>query len=106
MKVVYITGCLGLIGSYLTRLCLSKGYYVIGIDKITYAARPHLLKEFHKYEKFKFEEKDICDLDRLVDCDYFINVEGIFSNLSGQSFLLCGHANHVELCFSHSAGIL
>ena len=73
-KIVYITGCLGLIGSYLTRLCLEKGYYVIGIDKITYAARPDLLDEFHKYERFKFEEKDICDLDRLVDCDYFINV--------------------------------
>lgn len=74
MKIVYITGCLGLIGSYLTRLCLQKGYYVIGVDKITYAARPDLLKEFNKYEKFKFEQKDICDLDRLVDCDYFINV--------------------------------
>jgi dTDP-glucose 4,6-dehydratase len=74
MKIVYITGCLGLIGSYLTKLCLQKGYYVIGVDKITYAARPDLLKEFNKYEKFKFEQKDICDLDRLVDCDYFINV--------------------------------
>jgi dTDP-glucose 4,6-dehydratase len=73
-KIVYITGCLGLIGSYLTRLCLQKGYYVIGIDKITYAARPELLNEFDKYEKFKFEQKDICNLDRLVDCDYFINV--------------------------------
>jgi dTDP-glucose 4,6-dehydratase len=74
MKIVYITGCLGLIGSYLTKLCLQKGYYVIGVDKITYAARPDLLKEFNKYEKFKFEQKDICNLDRLVDCDYFINV--------------------------------
>ena len=74
MKVVYITGCLGLIGSYLTRLCLQKGYYVIGIDKVTYAARTDLLPEFYENERFKFEEKDICDLDRLVDCDYFINV--------------------------------
>jgi dTDP-glucose 4,6-dehydratase len=73
-KIVYITGCLGLIGSYLTRLCLQKGHYVIGIDKITYAARPELLNEFNKYEKFKFEQKDICNLDRLMDCDYFINV--------------------------------
>ena len=55
-KIVYITGCLGLIGSYLTRLCLEKGYYVIGIDKITYADRPDLLDEFYKYERFKFEK--------------------------------------------------
>ena len=74
-KVVYITGCLGLIGSYVTRMCLEKGYYVIGVDKITYAARVNLLDEFCEYgDKFIFKETDICDLDRLVDCDYFINV--------------------------------
>jgi dTDP-glucose 4,6-dehydratase len=74
MKVVYITGCLGFIGSYVTKACLDKGWYVRGIDKITYAARPELLEKFNKYEKFSFEQIDICDLDRLVDCDYFINV--------------------------------
>jgi dTDP-glucose 4,6-dehydratase len=74
-KVVYITGCLGLIGSYVTRICLEKGYYVIGVDKITYAARVSLLDEFYEYgNKFIFKETDICDLNRLVDCDYFINV--------------------------------
>jgi dTDP-glucose 4,6-dehydratase len=74
MKVVYITGCLGFIGSYVTKACLDKGWYVRGIDKITYAARPELLEVFKKYEKFSFEQIDICDLDRLIDCDYFINV--------------------------------
>jgi len=74
MKILYITGCLGLIGSYLTRSCLQKGWYVRGIDKITYAARPELLKEFDQYKNFSFEHKDICDLNRLIDCDYFINV--------------------------------
>jgi dTDP-glucose 4,6-dehydratase len=74
MKVVYITGCLGFIGSYVTKACLDKGWYVRGIDKITYAARPELLEKFNKYEKFSFEQIDICDLDRLVDCDYFINI--------------------------------
>ncbi len=38
MKIVYITGCLGFIGSYITRICLKKGWYVKGIDKMTYAA--------------------------------------------------------------------
>jgi dTDP-glucose 4,6-dehydratase len=74
MKVVYITGCLGFIGSYVTKACLDKDWYVRGIDKITYAARPELLEVFNKYEKFSFEQIDICNLDRLVDCDYFINV--------------------------------
>ena len=34
-KVVYITGCLGFMGSYLTRTCLKRGWYIRGVDKIT-----------------------------------------------------------------------
>jgi len=73
MKIVYITGCLGFIGSYVTRLCLEQGWYVFGIDKMTYASNVSFLEEFNSYENFRFEKKDICDIDRLVDCDYFIN---------------------------------
>lgn len=73
MKVVYITGCLGFIGSYVTRECLKKGWYVRGIDKGTYAANMDLLDEFNHYPNFIFEQKDIYDLDFLYDCDYVIN---------------------------------
>lgn len=73
MKIVYVTGCLGFIGSYVTRLCLQKGWYVIGVDKVTYAADINLLTEFHRSDKFKFIKSDINDLDRLYDCDYIIN---------------------------------
>jgi len=74
MKVVYITGCLGFIGSYITRLCLNKGWYVKGIDKMTYAANEDLLKEFNKYDNFSFIKTDINDIKFLYDCDYIINV--------------------------------
>ena len=46
MKVVYVTGCLGFIGSYVTRACLAKGWHVRGVDKGTYAANEDLLLEF------------------------------------------------------------
>jgi dTDP-glucose 4,6-dehydratase len=72
-KIVYITGCLGFIGSYVTRECLKKGWYVRGIDKGTYAANLDLLIEFDEYPNFTFEQKDIYDLDFLYDCDYIIN---------------------------------
>ena len=72
-KVVYVTGCLGFIGSYVTRVCLEKGWYVRGVDKMTYAANKKLLSEFKKYDNFEFEKADICDLDWLYDCDYIIN---------------------------------
>lgn len=71
--IIYITGCLGFIGSHVTKACLDKGWYVYGIDKCTYASNINKLQDFSSYPKFKFEENDICNIDRLVDCDYFIN---------------------------------
>jgi dTDP-glucose 4,6-dehydratase len=73
MKIVYITGCLGFMGAYATRLALNKGWIVRGVDKITYAANPQLLDEFNKYPNFTFERKDIKNLKKLYDCDYVIN---------------------------------
>lgn len=73
MKIVYVTGCLGFIGSYITRLCLQKGWYVKGVDKITYAANKDLLDEFNKNLNFSFVHCDINDLKFLYDCDYIIN---------------------------------
>ena len=73
MKVVYVTGCLGFIGSYVTKTCLDLGWYVKGVDKITYAANKDLLVEFKKYPNFSFVNCDINDLKFLYDCDYVIN---------------------------------
>ena len=73
MKVVYITGCLGFIGSYVTRTCLELGWYVKGVDKMTYASNKDLLKEFKKYPNFSFVKCDINDLEFLYECDYVIN---------------------------------
>ena len=72
-KIVYVTGCLGFIGSYVTRLCLDRGWFVKGVDKITYAANKNLLEEFKKYPNFSFVQCDINDLEFLYDCDYIIN---------------------------------
>ena len=102
MKIVYITGCLGFIGSYVTRTCLEKGWHVKGIDKMTYAANKILLDEFKKYTNFSFVHCDINDLKFLYDCDYIINTaaethvgnsiansdEFIHSNINGVHNLL------------------
>jgi len=73
MKIVYVTGCLGFIGSYITRLSLQKGWYVKGVDKVTYAANTDLLDEFNQYPNFSFVKCDINELKFLYDCDYIIN---------------------------------
>lgn len=101
-KVVYITGCLGFIGSYITRACLHRGWYVMGVDKMTYASREELLKEFTLHRNFTFIKSDINDLKFLYDCDYVINTaaethvgnsiansdEFIHSNINGVHHLL------------------
>jgi dTDP-glucose 4,6-dehydratase len=73
-KIVYVTGCLGFIGSYVTRECLKKGWFVRGIDKCTYASNSEVLEEFNTYENFIFEQIDINDVEFLYECDYIINV--------------------------------
>ena len=73
IKIVYVTGCLGFIGAYITRNCLARGWMVYGIDKVSYASNPRLLEEFRQYPNFHFERADICQLVHLYDCDYVIN---------------------------------
>jgi len=102
-KIVYVTGCLGFIGAYVTQACLQQGWYVIGVDKMTYAAQPNKLKDFEEYgTHFKFIQQDINNLDRLYDCDYVINTaaethvdnsivrsdEFLHSNINGVHHLL------------------
>lgn len=72
-KVVYVTGCLGFIGSYVTRACLYEGWYVKGVDKMTYASNRDLLDEFLSFDNFSFIQSDINDLEFLYECDYVIN---------------------------------
>ena len=72
--IIYVTGCLGFIGRYVTQLLLEKNHHVYGIDSCTYASDISVLEDFKAFPNFKFEQKNICDIDRLVDCDYFINI--------------------------------
>tara|TARA_R100000808_G_C2153057_1_gene162902 strand:+ start:3131 stop:4129 length:999 start_codon:yes stop_codon:yes gene_type:complete len=79
MKLVVVTGCLGLIGNYVTRKCLERGWKVYGVDSLTYAANPDFLYNFREFntmteENFTFINEDICNLSFLPDCDYVINV--------------------------------
>jgi dTDP-glucose 4,6-dehydratase len=73
-KVVTITGCLGFIGSYVTKTCLEKGWQVFGVDSQTYAANTALLEDFNAYKNFRYSSQNICNLNSLYDCDYIINL--------------------------------
>ena len=57
-KIAVVTGCASFIGINLTEKLLSSGWYVYGIDKLTYVANS---KEVYKlaqgYKKFEFIHK-------------------------------------------------
>ena len=59
MEKIIVTGGLGFIGSNLIELLLSKNYYVINIDKVTYSSNFYNTKEFKKNKKYKFIKCDI-----------------------------------------------
>ena len=59
MKNFIVTGGLGFIGSNLIDLLISKNYYVINIDKITYSSNFYNTQEYKNSKKYKFIKCDI-----------------------------------------------
>lgn len=69
---IVVTGGLGFIGSYFIELLIKKGYYVINIDKRTYAARTNL--PFEKNPNYELMAEDICLLKHLPpNISYLVN---------------------------------
>ena len=58
------TGGLGFIGSNLIRLLLKNNFFVINIDKLSYASNKYNLKNIKK-SKYIFYKTDICDRKKL-----------------------------------------
>tara|TARA_Y100000591_G_scaffold322923_1_gene339997 strand:+ start:543 stop:1556 length:1014 start_codon:yes stop_codon:yes gene_type:complete len=59
MKKIIVTGGLGFIGSNLIDLLISKNYFVINIDKVTYSSNFYNTIEYKKSKKYKFIKCDI-----------------------------------------------
>ena len=49
-KNIIVTGGLGFIGSNLIEMLIQKKYFVINIDKISYASNFYNTKKFHNYK--------------------------------------------------------
>ncbi len=59
MQKIIVTGGLGFIGSNLIRMLLNKNYYVINIDKVSYASNFYNLTEISSSQNYKFIKTDI-----------------------------------------------
>jgi dTDP-glucose 4,6-dehydratase len=98
-KIVYVTGCLGLIGAAVTRKLLEEEHYVLGVDNETYASNCHFLNEFKQNSRFKYIKSDINYLERLVDCDYIVNTAAethVDNSIVGSDIFLKSNINGVH----------
>jgi len=60
LKKIIVTGGLGFIGSNLVKLLIKKKYYVVNLDKVSYASSFYNLKNINK-KYYKFYKGDICN---------------------------------------------
>ena len=70
MKKIVVTGGLGFIGSNLIKLLLSKNYYVINIDKVSYSSNFYNVKEFKGSKKFTTYTMDLTKEYIEINSDY------------------------------------
>lgn len=96
IKSVYILGCFGFIGNYVTKACLDKGWRVFGIDKETYCSYKDI--EIISHSNFKYLKQDIVDIKSFHDCDYIINLAAesfVGSSLVDSSLFVHSNINGV-----------
>ncbi len=65
MKNIIVTGGLGFIGSNLIKLLINKNYFVINIDKVSYASNFYNTRNFSNNKNYKFVKLDINNRSKL-----------------------------------------
>jgi dTDP-glucose 4,6-dehydratase len=67
-STILVTGGAGFIGSALVRLLIHEtAYTVVNVDKLTYAGNLESLADCEDHPRYRFEQADICDADRMRD---------------------------------------
>ncbi len=91
---VLITGGAGFIGSALVRrLVLDRGYQVLNIDKLTYAASPGALRDVEGKPNYQFLKADIADNVAIADA---------FANFRPDRVIHLAAESHVDRSIANS----
>ena len=65
-KKIIVTGGLGFIGSNLNKLLIDKGFFVINIDKVSYASSFYNTLDYKKNKNYKFIKLNINNKNKLI----------------------------------------
>lgn len=116
MQTILITGGAGFIGSNFIPYFIEKhqDYFIINLDKLTYAGNLENLKEVENHNRYKFIQGDICDKKLVLDIFTEYDVKGVIhfaaeshvdnsingpepfinTNINGTFYLLNAAKNH------------
>ena len=79
MNKIVVTGGLGFIGSNLIDLLIKKGFFVINIDKVSYASSFYNTLNFKNSKNYRFLKLNINNKNKLINIFNKYRPIGIFN---------------------------